>query len=114
MIRFKLEQEKANRITINVDGPTEKYALSFINIFNHCREYPYAFYKIENNYDNRVYVTCNPKHIDSVKEYLEDFGTIETVDEIAWNVIIPEYDAKGFDTLWPETLDDADFVVHGE
>ena len=49
MIRYYHEKEKAFRISVELKGNTQEYALSFLHIWNNAREYPNMFYKVENN-----------------------------------------------------------------
>lgn len=112
MIKFNHDMEEARRITVDIEGGLEKYAISFLNIFNNVREYPNMMYKVENTYDNRVFVTCPIDHVEEVKEYLEQFGEILEVEKINKVNIFLNYDyAKDFDTLYPDDCDTEFFVA---
>ena len=101
MIKYFHEKEKAVQIAVNLDGDIQKYALSFLHIWNNAREYPSTFYKVENiSASNAVFVTCNPDDVEKVKEYLEQFGEICYMEEINWFVISANYDKKGWEELF--------------
>lgn len=102
MVKYYHEKEKANRITVSLKGDTQKYALSFLHIWNNAREYPEMFYKVENNSGNYVYITCRKKDTETITEYLEQFGEIVDTEEINYFTIKAEYDFKG----WNELFDD--------
>lgn len=113
MIKYYHKKEKAVLFSITLEGNTQEYALSFLHIWNNAREYPHMIYKVENNSGNSVFVTCNPKRAEEVKEYLEQFGEIWNTEEINWFVISAEYDRSG----WKELFDDdceVDFAIEIE
>lgn len=101
MIKYYHKKEKAVQITVRLDGNTQEYALSFLHIWNNAREYPNMFYKVENiGSSNNVFVTCNPKYEEDIKEYLEQFGEIKFTEEINWIIISAEYDRSGWTELF--------------
>lgn len=111
MIRFKHEMEKAKRIVVDIEGDVQKYALSFLHIINNARENKDVFYKVENCYDNRVYVTCNADECDAVKAYLANFGKILMEEDIQKVNVYLEYDnSKDYDTLFPDDCDTEFFI----
>lgn len=110
MLKFDHTKSKATRFSITLEGDVQKYALSFLNIFNHWREYPKAFYKVENNSGNDVFVTCNPERADDVRDYLENFGTIWSEETINLFTISPTYDRSGWDVLFGGDCE-VDFVI---
>ena len=109
LFTYEAEKETAKRIKLYIEGTTQEYALNFLNIFNHCREYPDVFYEVRNNAGNDVFVTYNPEREDDVIEYLQELG------EIVWNktvrrwVIYVDYEANDFDTV--HDLDATTFCV---
>lgn len=110
MVKYFHKKEKAIQFSVELKGDTQEYALSFLHIWNNAREYPNMFYKVENNSGNSVFVTCNPKYTDEIKEYLKQFGEIWSTEEINWIIISAEYDMNG----WRELFDDdceVDFAV---
>lgn len=113
MIKYYHNKEKATRITVRLEGDVQRYALSFLHIWNNAREYPNMFYKVENNSGNDVFVTCRTKDAESIAEYLEQFGKIVYTEEINWFVISAEYDMKGWKELFPDDCD-TDFTVEVE
>jgi len=110
MINLFYEKEKAIRITVRLEGGVQKYALSFLHIWNNAREYPDMFYKVENDSGNDVYVTCRPKDAESIKEYLEQFGEIVYTEEINWIIISAEYNKAGYEELF-DGDNETDFSV---
>lgn len=110
MIKYNHKKEKATKISVYLNGDLQKYALSFLHIWNNAREYPNMFYKVENNSGNSVFVTCNPKYVEEMKEYLEQFGEIDFIEEINWMVISAEYDMKGWEELFGDDCE-VDFAV---
>lgn len=111
MIRFDYEKEQAMKFVVNIEGDTQKYAMSFLHIWNNARDNSDVFWKVENTYDSRVYVTFNPAYKAEVKEYLEQFGKILCeMNVLKVNVFI-DYDTKDFNTLYPEDSDDTEFFV---
>lgn len=113
MIKYFHEKEKATRITVNLKGDIQQYALSFLHIWNNAREYPNMFYKVENNSGSDVIVTCRTKDADNIKEYLEQFGEVWHTEEINWFVISAEYDRKGWNELFGDDCE-VDFTVEIE
>lgn len=111
MIKYFHEKEEAIQITVRLDGDIQKYAMSFLHIWNNAREYPETFYKVENiSASNDVFITCNPDDVEEVKEYLEQFGEIRHTEEINRFVIFAEYDKKGFDELFGDDCE-VEFAV---
>lgn len=110
MVKYFHKKGKAIQITVSLDGNLEKYALSFLHIWNNAREYPEMFYKVENNSGNDVIVTCRPKDAENIKEYLEQFGEITFTEEINWIVISAEYDSKGWQELFGDDCE-VEFAV---
>lgn len=109
MLKFSYERDEAKRITLAMEGDVQTYALNLLNIFNHLRVYPSVFYKLENDEGNRVYVTYNPEEEESVKEYLEHFGTIEEINTVRLYAIVVDYDMKDFDRV--HDLDFTEFTI---
>ena len=111
MIKYYHEKEKAIQITVRLGGDIQKYAISFLHIWNNAREYPEIFYKVENmSASNKVFVTCRTEDAEAVKEYLEQFGEITYTEEINWFVISAEYDRKGWVELFGDDCE-AEFTV---
>ena len=101
MIKYYHDKEKAIQITVRLDGNVQRYALSFLHIWNNARDYPEIFYKVENmSASNNVFVTCNPERVEEVTEYLEQFGEIRYTEEINWFVIHAQYDSNGWNELF--------------
>lgn len=100
MVKYCHEKEKANRITVCLEGDVQKYALSFLHIWNNAREYPNMFYKVENDSGNNVYITCRKTDTESITEYLEQFGKIVDTEEIDYFIIKADYDFKGWEELF--------------
>lgn len=88
-IKFEAELEEAVQFEVELADNIPEYAEHFLIIVNNVREYPNAFYKVENDHKNSVYVTCNPEDKESVREFLEWHGKI--VEERRVFVCKPEY-----------------------
>ena len=111
MIKWNHEKQKAIQITVRLDGDIQKYALSFLHIWNNAREFPNSFYKVENiSGSNDIFVTCKAEDVEEVKEYLEQFGEIRYTEEINWFVISAQYDSKGWNELFGDDCESY-FVV---
>lgn len=110
MIKYSHKKEKAVQLTVCLEGDVQKYALSFLHIWNNAREYPEMFYKVENNSGNDVIVTCRPKDAERIKEYLEQFGEVWHEEEINWFVISAEYDRQGWKELFGDDCE-TDFAI---
>lgn len=71
-------------ITVEIEGGVDKYAKSFLNIFNNVRENKELF-KVTNYYDsNDVTVYC--EHEEETKKalvkYLKNFGEIKSIEKV--------------------------------
>lgn len=111
MIKYFHEKEKATQITVRLDGDVQKYALSFLHIWNNAREYPEMFYKVENQSGtNNVFVTCRTEDAEKIKEYLEQFGEIWYTEEINLIIISAEYDRSGYKELFGDDCE-VEFAV---
>jgi hypothetical protein len=98
-----METEMAIHFEVDIKGDTQKYAMSFLHIWNTARENSSTFYKVENCYDNRVYVTCNADDKDIVEDYLSQFGKILSSEEIKRVKIFPVFDnAKDYDNFYSD------------
>ena len=113
MVEYKHEKQKATKFTLKVKGDTQEYALSLLHIINNAREFPNMIYKVENTYNDIVYVTCRPKYAENIKEYLEQFGEIKSEDTINWFVVSAQYDSAGWNELFGEDCEQ-DFTVEIE
>jgi hypothetical protein len=109
MLKFGYERKEAKQIVLEMKGDTQTYALNLLNIFNHLREYPTIFYKLSNNSGNTVYVTFNPREEESVKEYLENFGTIEKIYTVRLYDITVDYKLEDFDKV--HDLDITEYLI---
>ena len=101
MIKYAHEKQKAIRFTVRIEGDTQKYAVSFLHIFNNARENNDDIYKVENCYDNRVFVTVNPSCKDEAERYLSQFGEVTDTEEITLYVI-----GFGAGSNWDEVYSD--------
>ena len=106
MIKFTHDFEKAIRFCVDIEGDVQKYAMSFLHIFNNARENPDCFYKVENCYDNRVFVTCNMEYEDQAEDYLSQFGKIVYKADIRKINVYPVCaNSKDYDELYPDDCD---------
>lgn len=77
-------------ITVEIEGGIDKYAKSFLHIFNNVRESRELF-KVTNYYDsNDVTVYC--EHKEETKEalvkYLKNFGEIKSIEKVLMYQIV--------------------------
>ena len=84
MLKEKITFKRTKGIMLVADfsAPTTTgYAMAWLKLTNNAREYSDMIWKIENERDtNNVYVICNPKSKEAVKEFLEEI-TYEYVKE---------------------------------
>lgn len=114
MIKFTHDYEKAIQFTVDIEGDVQKYAMSFLHIFNNARENPDCFYKVENSYNNQVFVTCERGYRDQVEKYLSQFGKIVSKEDIHKVNIYPMCNnSNDYDELYPDDRDTKFFVIDG-
>lgn len=120
-IRF--ERRKAVLLTVDFSGTVEEYSMAWLKLTNNAREYKDAIWKIYNSCDNDVYVICNPKHVEAVKEFCDGIvvmycekdnsahyiGKVTDEQEITVGVPIYEYESTCDldDPQWEEDMDSA-------
>lgn len=63
------ERREAVLLTVEFDGSVEEYAMAWLKLTNNAREYSSTVWKIWNGRDNKVYVICNPKSAENVKDF---------------------------------------------
>ena len=80
-MKITCESRKATRIKINVHGDVQDYAMSFLAIYNNVKA-SHDLLKMYNNYDNDIYVICETDVEDATKQFLEQFGTIESCEQV--------------------------------
>ena len=85
------EKQNGYTICVNVHGNVDEYAKNFLAIYNNAREYPDTIAHVENNYDNRVYVTVYEKAKEHGVKWLEQFGEIKSVESCDIFKIYAEY-----------------------
>lgn len=114
MVKYSHNKEKAIEFTVNLGNDIQKYAMSFLHIFNNARDNKDIFYKVENlSGSNRIFVSCNPNDREAVKEYLSQFGEIVFEEEINRIVISAQYDSRGWEELFGDDCE-VDFAVNIE
>lgn len=123
MLKEKLtfERRKAILLTVEFKGTTEEYALAWLKLTNNAREYSNMIWKIKNTPSNTVYVYCNPKAAEVVKDfctgivafYHDENKTYYTIGEVTNEteviVGVPIYEwesnCRGSDPQWEEDFD---------
>ena len=85
------EKENGFEICVNIRGNIDEYAKAFLTICNNAREYPDTIARVENCYDNRVYVTVYERAKERAIKWLSDFGDIKHVDACEIFKIYAEY-----------------------
>lgn len=121
--KISFERKEAVMLTVDFSGSTEDYALAWLKLTNNAREYSNMIWKISNGRENNVYVICNPKCVESVRDFCT--GIIVTWDEkddkphyigkviderkITVGVPIYEYEStyRYDDERWEEDMDKA-------
>ena len=125
MLKEKLtfERKKAVLLTVEFKGTVEEYAMAWLKLTNNAREYNNMIWKIKNTSGNTVYVYCNPKSAEAVKEfctgivsfYHEEEDSIHSVGEVVNEqeviVGVPIYDWESTcstnDPQWDKDCDNA-------
>ena len=71
MLKEKLTfvRKKAVLLTVEFKGTIEEYAMAWLKLTNNAREYSNMIWKIQNTSSNTVYVYCNPKSAEAVKDF---------------------------------------------
>lgn len=125
MLKEKLtfERKKAILLTVKFKGSVEEYALAWLKLTNNAREYSNMIWKIQNSASDTVYVYCNPKSAEAVKDfctgivsyYHEDIdeihyiGEVTEEQEIIVGVPIYEWDStcNSSDPQWEEDFNNS-------
>lgn len=111
MVKYYHNKEKAIKFTVDLGNDIQKYAMSFLHIWNNARDNKDVFYKVENlSGSNKIFVSCNPSYRHEVEEYLAQFGEITFEEEINRFVIVAQYDGRGWDELFGDDCE-VDFAV---
>lgn len=121
--KIRIERKKAVLLTVDFSGRIDEYALAWLKLTNNAREYPKMIWRIENGRGDNVYVYCNPKSADSIKEfvtgivgcYREDEDKVHYVGkivaereiEVAFPVYEYESSYKSNDPRWEEDIESA-------
>ena len=92
MINFVIEEMKdALQILVDLDGDTQKYALSFLHIFNNVRDSE-DMYRLENlSGMNRIIVTCSADIKNEAIMYLSQFGKIIDVSDCKYISVVNDH-----------------------
>jgi hypothetical protein len=118
-IRF--ERKEAVMLTVDFSGKIEDYALAWLKLTNNAREYSDMIWKISNDKGNHVYVICNPKAAEAVKEFCTGIVACydkeedkvnyigKVIDEVKISAGVPvyEYDSTYScdDERWEDDMD---------
>lgn len=121
--KIRFERKEAVLLTVDFSGTVEGYAMAWLKLTNNAREYKNMIWKIFNNKENDVYVICNPKHVEAVKEFCDGIyayynekkdetcyiGKVISEDKITVGVPVYEYESTcwGDDEKWEEDMDKA-------
>lgn len=98
--------QTASRIKVKLDGDIQKYALSFLAIYNNVKS-DADLLKVYNDYENSVYLVCVPEVEAEAVKFLSQFGEITRIDTIqVFTPVISNYD-------YPEGLD-VEFLEYRE
>ena len=131
MLKEKLyiERRKAVLLTVDFSGKhsdgeekIKEYALAWLKLTNNAREYKGMIWKIENNrHDNNVYVWCNPKSAENIKDFcnhiissydsnsnkINYIGEVINEEEVEVGFPIYEYESTcdSIDPQWEEDIE---------
>lgn len=92
---MKIEHEiiKATRIKVAMEGDITEYAKNFLAIYNNVKS-DRDLLKVYNDYDNGVYLVCEKSVTDAAVKFLEQFGTIERIEDVEVVKSWCDYDFK--------------------
>lgn len=121
--KLRIERKEAVMLTVDFSGTIEEYALAWLKLTNNAREYGNMIWKISNSSGNNVYVICNPKSAEAVKEFctgivgvysekddeMHYIGKVIEEETITVGVPIYEYEStyRYDDDRWDEDMDSA-------
>lgn len=96
--KFKFERRQGTMLVADFTAPTtEGYAMAWLRLTNIARELK-SFWKIENERNtNNVYVICDPKNKEHIKELLNGIVTeyVSETDTMHYiGKIVEEYDVE--------------------
>ena len=119
--KITFKRKKAVFLTVEFNGTTEEYALAWLKLTNNAREYSNMIWKISNCSSNEVFVICNPKSVEAVKDfctgiltfYDEEKGTTHQIGVVTGEreieVGVPVYEWESSyscdDPKWEEEFD---------
>lgn len=67
--KLHIERKEAVMLTVDFSGKVEEYAMAWLKLTNNAREYGNMIWKIRNSKSDLVYVICNPKHAEQIKDF---------------------------------------------
>lgn len=121
--KLRIERKEAVMLTVDFSGTIEEYALAWLKLTNNVREYNNMIWKISNSRGNNVYVICNPKSAEAVKEFctgivaiyddkkdeMHYIGKVIEEETITVGVPIYEYESTCWsnDEQWEKDMDSA-------
>ena len=119
--KLTIERKKAVLLTVEFNGTVEEYAMAWLKLTNNAREYSNMIWKIQNTSSNTVYVYCNPKSAEAVRDFCTGIVTFyheeedkvhsvgEVIDEKEIVVGVPVYEweitCSVNDPRWEEYCD---------
>lgn len=99
IIKTEAVEFEGYAVTVTLPNAIDKYATSFLHIFNNVRESRELF-KVDNyGWNNDVTVYCEIESKEALIEYLENFGEIKSVKKVLMSQLIdePDYDFHKYD-----------------
>ena len=87
-MKINFDKENGIQIVATFKGSVEDYAMMWLNLTNNARENKEAFYNVENNCHNDIYVLTNEKDIGDVVDYLQRIG-LEIIDKYPCVAVLP-------------------------
>ena len=107
---------EAVKLSATFKGKVEAYALAWLNLTNHAREYPATFKKVYNNSGNGVTVVTSKRSAEAVKDFLEglsndDFKVeVWGTEDVLTVAPIIYWDGDEFDGITLEELDTVEVI----
>lgn len=92
-LKMNVVETEGCAVTVEIKGGLEKYAESFLHIFNNVRESK-DLLKVKNHYDsNDVTVYCKSEFKEALVKYLKMFGEIKYCEKVLmYQLSEPDYD----------------------
>ena len=102
MKKYAIETFPAYEVTVRMEGDVQTYAMNFLHIFNNVKT-DSDLIRVTNGYNNDVFVVCKEDTLDTLKQYLSQFGDITNVDKVLCAHICEDIDYD-YEEYWDLVL----------